>query len=100
MADETVMSEPVPGTGATGGERKARPDPVIVREFPAIGKYRVRLVKSSAGPKASTVLDVREYAKGPSFEGFTRRGIRLATAAEAQALREALEVIERDALLK
>ncbi len=100
MADETAMSETAPSTGASDGERKARPDPVIVREFPTLGKYRIRVVKSSAGPRASTVLDVREYAKGPSFEGFTRRGIRLATLAEVRALRDTLEAIEREVLLK
>jgi hypothetical protein len=73
---------------------------VVVREFPALGKYRVRLVKSSAGPRASTVLDVREFAKSETFEGFTRRGIRISTLAEARALRDVLRAIEEEALLK
>jgi hypothetical protein len=72
--------------------------PVVVREFPEVGNYRVRVVKSSA--RGAAVADIREFAKGPSFEGFTRRGIRLSSLAEVRLLREALEAIEKDALLK
>ena len=80
-------------------ESSVRPDPVVVREFPQIGKYRLRVVRSSAGPRASAVLDVREYATGASFEGFTRRGIRISTLAEARQLRDALNAtIEGDLL--
>lgn len=61
---------------------------IICHEFPAVGKYRVRLTKED--PKAPVVLDVREYIKGREFEGFTRRGIRLATTKEIMELRDNL----------
>ncbi len=72
--------------------------PVILKEFPVVGPCRVRLLKSS--PRSAAVLDIREFAKGPSFEGFTRRGIRITSLAEARLLREALEAVEKDGLLK
>ena len=65
----------------------------VLREFPPIGKYRVRVVQS--GRTKTKVLDVREYVKGGDFEGFTRRGIRLGARAELDLLRDILkEVIE------
>lgn len=75
-------------------------DPVIMREFAPVGKYRVRLIKSSSGPRASTVLDIREYAKGENFEGFTRRGIRLATLEDAKTLSDALNEVMSQTLLR
>lgn len=45
----------------------------VLRELPRIGTYRVRLIQDARGPR----LDVREYVEEDSFEGFTRRGIRL-----------------------
>jgi len=49
--------------------------PEVLREWPPIGRYRIRLI---ARPGKETVLDIREYVEGESFEGFTRRGIAIA----------------------
>jgi len=77
-----------------------RTEPIVIREFPQIGKYRVRVVRSSAGPKATIVLDIREYAKSETFEGFTRRGIRIASPAEAQNLLDIMRAVTDERLLK
>lgn len=64
---------------------------ILCHEFPAIGKYRVRLVKADL--KDPVTLDVREYVKGTfgsTFEGFTRRGIKLADAQAMKSLRDSL----------
>jgi len=53
----------------------------VLREFPAVGKYRIRVVKRTKG----LVLDVREYVTADAFEGFTRRGISV-NVSEAVAL--------------
>lgn len=58
----------------------------VIQEFPMVGKYRVRLLRIGAG----VALDIREYVQGGSFEGFTRRGARLTSAAEVELLRNAL----------
>lgn len=63
---------------------------LVIREFPAVGKYRVRLVKGKDG----NLLDVREYVDTNGFEGFTRRGIRLSLS-EVEALRESMEIIRK-----
>jgi hypothetical protein len=64
---------------------------IICHELPAVGKYRVRLVKEDL--KAPVALDVREYVKGREFEGFTRRGIKLSTTKDIMALRDDLNVV-------
>jgi hypothetical protein len=46
----------------------------VIKAFPPIGKYRIRLLQDAKGNEA---LDIREYIEADSFEGFTRRGIRL-----------------------
>lgn len=56
----------------------------VVREFSAIGKYRVRILKTDKGE----LLDIREYISCKEFEGFTRRGIRLALPQETDELRQ------------
>jgi len=69
----------------------------VIREFPQIGKYRVRLV---AHPKTKQkALDLREYAVLESYEGFTRRGIRLTDRAQVELLRDILSEVLRDLLL-
>jgi len=45
-------------------------------------------------------LDTREFARGSSFEGYTRRGIRITSLVDVRTLREALEAIERESLLR
>jgi hypothetical protein len=65
----------------------------VLQEFPPVGKYRIRLIQN---PKRGTKsLDIREYATGESFEGFTRRGVRLVDGAQLRLLRDAItDVIE------
>ena len=70
---------------------KTVPTDVVVHEYPAVGKYRVRVLKNGRG----TCLDVREYVSAEKFEGFTRRGVRLDAAELA-----ALEVAVKDALAR
>ena len=64
----------------------------VIREFPPLGKYRVRLLEDS---KRGRTLDIREFVSSESFEGFTRRGIRLIDRAQLDLLRDILkEVLE------
>ena len=69
----------------------------VVREFTPLGKYRVRLVRNSRNTVSRPVLDIREYVVSiGSFEGFTRRGIRLTDRAQLDLLRDILlEVMDR-----
>ncbi|MBI4565113.1 MAG: hypothetical protein HY716_10520 [Planctomycetes bacterium] len=77
--------------GDNGFSKSRRPmDQVVVREFPPVGKYKVRLVRKAEGD-SRLYLDIREYAQGSSFEGFTRRGIRLSLADDVPRLRLALD---------
>lgn len=55
----------------------------VVRELNPIGKYRVRILATDKGQ----VLNIREYVQESSFEGYTRRGIRLAIPDETDGLR-------------
>ena len=80
MVQETEAPEKKPA-----GKSKAATDEVV-HEYPAIGKYRVRVLRKKSG----TSIDVREYVAAEKFEGFTRRGIRLAEAEEVNQLRDAL----------
>lgn len=68
----------------------------VLREFPPIGKYRIRLLANPKKPEVEPVLDIREYVTAETFEGFTRRGIQLANRAQVDLLRDILrEVLER-----
>jgi hypothetical protein len=72
------------------------PDDEVLKEFAPVGKYRIRLLKNTKLP-GQPILDVREYVKSEdsSFEGFTRRGIRLSDRAHLDLLRSALaEILE------
>ena len=62
----------------------------VVREFSRIGKYRIRLLDNGNGTK---VLDCREYVTSEAFEGYTRRGIRLAIPQDTLALTSILDEI-------
>jgi len=64
--------------------------PVVVREFPQIGKYRVRVLRKGERPPE---IDVREYLSASSFEGFTRRGICLRSRTEVEQLHSILRDI-------
>lgn len=66
----------------------------VLREFPPIGKYRIRLL-SAPQHDVAPVLDIREYVSAETFEGFTRRGIQLSVV-QILDLRDILkEVLER-----
>ena len=62
----------------------------VLKEFTRIGKYRIRLLDLGKG---RSVIDIREHVTSDSFEGFTRRGIRLATPQETLALTSILDEI-------
>lgn len=70
---------------------------VVTREWPPLGKYRVRLVEHPKTHEKS--LDIREYVSGSSFEGYTRRGIRLNARAQIDLLRDALKEILESSLI-
>jgi len=68
----------------------------VLKELPAIGKLRVRVLKGRSGK----VLDIREYVQSDSFEGFTRRGIRMSpdhVADLQKILPEAAELLKEKA---
>jgi hypothetical protein len=63
----------------------------VLREYDPIGKYRIRVLETDKGH----VLDIREYVKDSSFEGFTRRGIRLPLGSDTDALTRVLTELKR-----
>lgn len=71
----------------------------VLREFPPLGKYRLRLVRNPKRPGETPTLDIREYISSETFEGFTRRGIRLGDRAQMDLLRDVLrEILEAGGL--
>ena len=88
------MEATIPAKGPTGSNGAARsaPTQIVVREFPDIGKYKVRLVQKSSRD-ARLILDIREYANSPTFQGFTRRGVRIMVQDELPKLREVIDQI-------
>ncbi|HEX7896621.1 MAG TPA: hypothetical protein VF950_02600 [Planctomycetota bacterium] len=66
----------------------------VRKEFVPLGKYRVRLLVDADALKKT--LDVREYVSSQSFEGFTRRGIRLSERAQVELLRDTLSELLED----
>lgn len=73
----------------------------VVREFPPLGKYRVRLVRNPRRPGEGPTLDIREYVSSENFEGFTRRGIRVSERAQMDLLRDVLkEILEAGGFAK
>ena len=73
----------------------------IPREFPPVGKYRIRLLHNPRNPSADPALDIREYVSAETFEGFTRRGIRISDRAHLDVLRDVLkEILERSGFEK
>lgn len=66
----------------------------VIREFPPVGaRYRIRVLEDEKARKR--VVDIREYVLGDSWEGYTRRGIRLTDRAQVDLLRDALrEILE------
>ena len=73
----------------------------VVKEFPPLGKYRIRLVQNPKRPGEAPALDIREYVSSESFEGFTRKGIRLGDRAQMDLLRDILkEILEAGGFAK
>ena len=73
----------------------------VLKEFPPFGKYRIRLVRNPRRPMESPTLDIREYISSETFEGFTRRGIRLGDRAQMDLLRDVLkEILEAGGFAK
>jgi hypothetical protein len=73
----------------------------VLREFPPLGKYRIRLVRNPRRPGEGPTLDIREYISSETFEGFTRRGIRLGDRAQMDLLRDVLkEILEAGGFAK
>lgn len=64
----------------------------VLHEFPPVGKYRIRLIHNPSKPEVEPVLDIREHVSSDSFEGLTRRGIRLNNRAEVDHLRDVLKM--------
>ena len=65
----------------------------VIRELTPVSRYRVRVLEDDKSRKR--VVDIREWILGDSFEGFTRRGIRLTDRAQVDLLRDALrEILE------
>jgi len=65
----------------------------VIRELAPVSRYRVRVLEDDKSRKR--VVDIREWILGDSFEGFTRRGIRLTDRAQVDLLRDALrEILE------
>ena len=63
--------------------------------------YRIRLLHNPRKPTADPVLDIREYVSADTFEGFTRRGIRISERAHMDVLRDVLkEVLEEGGFQK
>ena len=69
----------------------------VLREFPPLGKYRVRLLRNPRG--LEQILDIREFVETDQFSGYTRRGIRLSDRAQLDLLRDTLTEILRDLLM-
>lgn len=65
----------------------------VLKEFQPLGKYRVRLLVDPAKSGAEPTLDIREYVSSQTFEGFTRRGIRLSAKTDMDLLREVLREV-------
>jgi len=71
---------------------------LVLRAYPSLGRYHVRLLETSESGKR--VLDIREHVSGPDFTGYTRRGIKIASAAEVDLLRDILTQILETGLLR
>jgi hypothetical protein len=69
-----------------GQRQAAGREEQVIAELPALGKYRVRLIANQKKPSAGPILDIREYVASDTFEGFTRRGIRLSDRCQVEAL--------------
>lgn len=80
-------------------EAKKPFDGTTIKEFPKVGRYRVRVVQSGKNGELGNVLDIREHLESDRYSGFTRRGIRIYDARDAAVLEETLKQILEDGLL-
>jgi len=65
----------------------------VIRELGPVARYRIRVLEDDKARKR--VVDIREYLLSDSFEGYTKRGIRLTDRAQVDLLRDALrEILE------
>lgn len=74
-------------------------DGTVVREFPKIGRYRVRVVTSGRNGEMGNVLDIREHMESDRYSGFTRRGIRIYDPQDLAVLHETCKQVLEDRLL-
>ncbi len=63
----------------------------VVKEFPKVGKYRVRLLRMKQG----LALDIREWVETPKFTGFSRRGIRIIDITGIDELFDSLKEVRK-----
>lgn len=75
-------------------------DGTVVKEFPKIGRYRVRVVQTGRNGDTGAVLDIREHLESDRYSGFTRRGIRIYDAQDLAVLHETCKQVLEDQLLK
>lgn len=66
----------------------------VLREYPPIGKYRIRLI-GSRDPLLPDpgYLEIREYVSNDAFEGFTRNGVEIKGIEKIVLLQEILSEI-------
>ena len=62
----------------------------VIHEYPACGRYRIRVLRTSVRGVTQTAIDIREYVVSETFEGFTRRGVRLPDIEHINRLRDCL----------
>lgn len=67
---------------------KHRETEVEVRELIPVAKYRVRILENLKTHRRA--LDIREHLTTHSFDGYTRRGIRLTERSQVELLRDVL----------
>lgn len=81
-----IATKVKPAANGNGEERGE-----VLKEFPALGKYKVRLLKDR---RDAVVLDVREYIDTDTWQGFTRKGIRLYDQKDVDALAAVLAKVK------
>lgn len=70
----------------------------VLKEFPPVGNYRVRIVRDSRDSHER--IDIREYVSSDTFEGFTHRGIMLGEREEIRLLHGILAEVLANADLR
>jgi len=72
----------------------AKTEDRVIREGAQLSKYKIRILETAKG----NVLDVREYVDTDTFQGFTRKGIRL-DAGQANALAQYIRAVVEEGVL-